>query len=192
MKIRTLAVRLASPVVLLVVFGSTVDAAPPSFAPGETLSAAKLNGALAEADGRLTKIESRITAGGKIALAGLYCGATAAATKGDLSGLGGGQGYLGAKAACEATCNHSPTARICTGDDLVRSASLGMSMKNGWFAGGVAAQYRDNTASYGVTDCAGFTSGDGPGGLLGQDWTPAGPIYHWCNEEYALLCCDAP
>src|SRR5262249_29438438 len=103
----------------------------------------------------------------------------------------GAQGYVGAKAACEATCNHSPTARICTSDDLVRSASLGMSMKSGWFAAGAAAMYRD-TNSYSINDCANFTSSAGPYGPLGQTWTPAGAVYHWCSEAYALLCCDAP
>jgi hypothetical protein len=171
-------------VAILLAFGSVVTASPTTFAPGEPLGAAKLNSSLADADRRLAKLESRHDTGAT------YCGFTATATKGDLSALAGAQGYVGAKAACVKTCGGSPTARVCSADDMVRSASNGMTIRNGWFAAGVAVPYSSNGSVYYVTDCSAFTTASGT--VMGQTWTPTGTNYHWCSEDYPVLCCDVP
>src|SRR5215471_6848387 len=93
--IRRVFAAVVAPFFLLVAFGSTVDAAPPSFASGETLSATKVNGAFGEMDARLAKVEARLDSAGKFSVGATFCGATLGATPGDLSGLGGAKGWAG-------------------------------------------------------------------------------------------------
>jgi hypothetical protein len=169
-----------APLCLLVLFGSTVDAAPTTFAPGETLSATKLNGAFADADRRLVQLESRVDNAGHYSVGAVFCGATLGSTTGDMSGLGGDKGYAGAKTACQTTCDKSPTAHMCTSDEVVRSAALAIAMKAGWYATGEPY----------ASDCAGFTSAT----VSGTAWhiaPVASPALTSCSLSLPVLCCDA-
>lgn len=176
---RALAATVA-PLAILIAFGGAVDAAGPTFAAGEPLSAAKLNSALGDADARLTKLEARLSGAGKFSAGGMYCGSTLGATPGDMSGLGGDKGYAAAKSACQATCDKSPTAHMCTTDEIMRSAAVGVSMKSGWFASGDPY----------YTDCAGFSSTGG----AGSAWITSGAprvASQTCATSSPVLCCDA-
>jgi hypothetical protein len=178
---RRFVIGVAAPLALLVAFGSSVDAASPTFAAGEPLSAAKINNALGETDARLAKLEARLSANGKLAAASLYCGATLGSTAGDMSGLGGDKGYVAAKKACQTTCDKSPTAHMCTNDEIMRSAALGIAMKNGWFAGGDVY----------YADCIGFGTTSGSGSSWNLTQTPH-PQTSPCATALPVLCCDAP
>ncbi len=161
---------------LLFGFGSTVDAAPESFSAGEPLSSAKMNANFADIDGHLARIDARLTGGGQYMVGSVYCGATVGSTAGDMSGFGPTEGYLGARAACQKTCKDSPTAHLCTSDEVARSATLGLVNGTGWFATITA-------------DCVGFT--DATSGAVGYRWQQTNAAQFLCNTTAPLLCCDA-
>lgn len=189
--------------------GLAVDALPASagwrsdtswITPGGTLSSSKLLALVDEIDGRLGRVEVRVNGSNRISGTGVYCGATAP-TVGDLSDLSGFKGYAGGKAACEAVpeCKSSKTAHVCSGEEIVRSAQISMTMPAGWFATGFGGRA---VASSGTTDrtvestdCQGFKSGVCGTGTVtwtGSAWDPTGPAPKtgYCGEKRPVLCCD--
>jgi hypothetical protein len=176
-------------IVMYLAFGSGVVAAPETFNAGDTLSASKINANFKESNDRLTKLEKQINGNAKYASGAVFCKATLGATPGDMSGLGGAKGYAGAKAACQVTCDNSATAHMCTSEELLRSVSMGIPLKEGWYASGV----------YGSgADCAGFSyagSGSGPYWYVPPQPGPnqfEQPSSSTCSANRAVLCCDAP
>ena len=179
-------------VVLYLAFGSGVVAAPETFKAGDTLSASKINANFKDANDRLTILEKQINANNKYAANAVFCKATLGSTMGDMTGLGGAKGYAGAKAACQTTCDNSPTAHMCTADEIVRSAVIGVTLKQGWFAGGLY------DTQGGAGDCQSFTSPGGSGNfwyvppLPNPSNTPEYASVGSCSNNYPVLCCDAP
>lgn len=113
-----------------------------------------------------------------------FCGITPVTTTGAIvySGVGG---YRGTKLACEnvASCGNSPTAHMCTTEEMIRSSALGMTTANGWIASGVGNAdclgWKDDTiqksgAAWDTT----FMGGGGVANLLS------------CNATTPILCCD--
>jgi hypothetical protein len=180
---------MVGPLVLVLAFGTTVDAAPTTFVAGETLGAAKMNAAFTETDARLARIEARLDPSRKYSNGAVFCGATLGATVGDMSGFGATKGYGGAKTACEITCAGSPTAHLCTSDEVLRSVTLGMAVKSGWYA---AASTSANWGNYYFSDCDGFMST--AANVYGPSWDSAAskPNVSQCNVAIAALCCDQP
>ena len=120
---------------------------------------------------------------------GLYAGTSASTTNGAVSFTVMGTpitGYQGARAACIAAVS-SPTAHLCTGIELVRSAALGIVIPGGaWYANGTYSAYSAGTA---VRDCGGFTSASSV--QFAPVWSaPNNPDAASCDTVRNLLCCD--
>jgi hypothetical protein len=182
-----LAARVLPAAILLFGFGSTVDAAGPSFAAGEVLSAAKMNAHFGEIDARASKLESRLTNGGRYAISGVYVKPSLASTKGDLAGLGVPRGYGGARTACQSAVG-TQTAHVCTPPEILASVSLGIAIPEGWYATAVS----NVAGSYLNNDCYGFTNTAGNGVAWTNGASGSYPHYVGCEEEKPLLCCDMP
>ncbi|MCK6532992.1 MAG: hypothetical protein L6Q84_08480 [Polyangiaceae bacterium] len=106
-----------------------------------------------------------------------YCGKTALKT-------GSTGGYVGVRALCQALPSCGPSARVCTGPEVVAAASAGEQLDNGWYAAGVAVA--DTTD---MDDCTGFTSNSSA--LRGCRWASAtnSPSVAFCNAQMPVLCC---
>jgi len=77
-----------------------------------------------------------------------FCGVSAMSYTG-----GGVGGYAGAKKICESACK-SPSAHMCTSEELIRSTAIGIAMPdNLWFSTGIHAQ--DIAPMVGIRDCDG-------------------------------------
>lgn len=168
--------------------------------PGAPVSAGKLKALLDEIDARLTRVEVRTHGTTAISSSAVYCGATAS-TVGDMSDLSGFKGYAGAKAACEALsdCKSSKTAHVCSGEEVVRSAQIGITMPAGWLATGAATRAVISSGSTDryveSADCQGFKVGVAATGVsnwFGTSWDPTGPAAKatHCGSKLAVLCCD--
>jgi len=104
-------------------------------------------------------------------------------------------GWKAAKALCESACNGSPSAHMCTGEELVRQVSTGGDIPTvpttyGWYSSGVYRQYNGGTEVNGF-ECKGFTQAPDHADL-GSAWNTAEewPSIGWCSDSYAILCCD--
>ncbi len=183
------AARILPAAVLLFGFGGAVDAAPQSFAAGEPLSSSKMNANFAEIDQRLSRVDAWLGAGNRYAAGAVFCGATATATTGDMSGFGVAKGYAAALTACRQTCSNAPTAHMCTADEVVRSAALGVEVAEGWYATGLVGLA---SASYTMSDCQGFSTISSS--YYGVRWESSypGPVWSTCATSYPVLCCDRP
>jgi hypothetical protein len=127
--------------------------------------------------------------GGQWSLNAGYCGATAATTGAFRSGSL--TGWKAAKGLCEATCA-SPSAHMCTGEELVRYNQTGgdiptIASTYGWYSSGLHNHY----TSTNTNECYGFTFGGGNGNL-GSVWKTDDevPLIGYCNGSYSILCCD--
>lgn len=142
-------------------------AAPHQWKASDPLVAADLNGL-----GIVTKN------GKQYSLGATYCGKTTGVTSGVIND-GAIVGYVAAKAKCEVVsdCGMSLSAHMCTGEELIRSQALGMTIAKGWY-------------SNGTYDCSGWrttiNTSNSPGAPL---WTEA-PNADSCSNANAILCCD--
>jgi hypothetical protein len=105
-----------------------------------------------------------------------------------MSAFGSQRGYSATRAPCQAACG-TPTAHMCSGEEVIRSAALGTTMPTGWFAAGFNV-YSINTY---VSDCDGFTTSNAVSGTLWKNndsgaWASNAP----CTHVHPVLCCDAP
>jgi hypothetical protein len=166
---------IACAVPLAVVLGAAtlVLATPQQWTAGQTLQAIDLNKLSVVTNG-----SSKYSVG-----ATAYCGTGPTNTTGAIS-YNGKTGYAGAKAMCEASsaCGNSATAHMCTSDELVRSAQLGMTPV-GWYSSGYDVT---NVAGYHENDCGGWTSN---GSYEAAAWGP-NPGFDLCGHSNPVLCCD--
>jgi hypothetical protein len=122
-----------------------------------------------------------------------YCGTGPTTITGAIS-YSGATGYLGGKAMCAASsgCGTSPTAHMCTMEEVIRSASLGLTIADGWINGatGMEAAEVSGSGSYYDSDCQGWTSSVTQ--QYGTLWTSTGVNVTNCggNSGYPVLCCD--
>jgi len=121
-----------------------------------------------------------VTKNGKqYSLGATYCGQTTGVTNGFIKDGAIGYGYFAAKAKCEVVsdCGMSLSAHMCTGEELIRSQALGMTIARGWY-------------SNGTYDCSGWTTtiniSNSPGGSV---WSGV-PNTDSCSNANAILCCD--
>jgi hypothetical protein len=184
---------------LVVLGGGAVAYAnvPHTWKDGDLLTAKDLNGNFDDLDGRVAALDQRITkvealsakqtSNGNYSIGATYCGATAN-TPGDLSGINAaGGGYAKAAAACRSTCS-SPTAHMCTADELVRTKTLtGGPGASGWYATGVFAP-RVNAASDWIMDCVSWANGTTD--REGPVWVNYGAASSTCDAANPVLCCD--
>lgn len=159
----------------------------------ERLSADKMNANFKDVSDRLKAVEAGKASvtknGASYSLGATYCGSTAPTT-----GKIGSGGFVATKAICEkgTSCGASATAHMCTAEEMIRSASLGLTTPlTGWFSTGVQALA--GPSNY-VSDCNGWSSvaaaeygpvwsGEHSGGVAWGD--RAG-----CDGARPVLCCD--
>jgi hypothetical protein len=162
---------------------------PNTFAPGDPLSSSKINANFTSLDGRITALEkfdigaSRIveTRGGKAwSLGAVYCGVTASTT-GQITG-----GYAGVKGLCETACI-STSAHMCTSEEIVRTAQVGVAAPAGWYSAGLWSIY-NGSASTVDSDCASWTSNSAT--VNGYWWSSTYAIVQACSTSGPVLCCD--
>jgi hypothetical protein len=146
------------------------------------------NGTVADA----TQVNANFTAVRTLTVAGVsmsvgatkYCGSTPA-QNGAVVG-GPTPGYASVKVACQAACSGSATAHMCSGEEMARSAQLGINVVSGggWFLSGATTP--------GVQgDCRGFTDATSEPSLFGEIWTGLqGPLAVDCSGAHPILCCD--
>lgn len=128
------------------------------------------------------------TTGERYSLRALVCPTRAAATTGRIQ-FGAMTGLRAAKEHCEAACG-SPTAHMCTIEEVMRSMSIGRPIPTGeaWVASGIGA-VGSVSPSVQLTDCNAFTSAAS---------TLGGSVMHaqgylssdQCNAQLPILCCD--
>jgi hypothetical protein len=157
---------------------------PPTFVSGNILSAADLNALstdLTDLDGRLSKPTITVS-GKKYSTQAVYCGYTPAMVNGSQGG------YAGVKALCEAVpmCGSSPTAHVCTSEELARSVQLGLQPARGWYMSALWGW--DGSVGLPITDCNGFTSS--LHSVVGSSWYSLGVTADYCDASLSILCCD--
>lgn len=133
-----------------------------------------------------------VRSGRQYSLGATYCGKTTASTNGQIP-----NGYAGTKFQCEAVaaCGNSPSAHMCSSEELVRSASLGVIIESGWYSSAVVSMYPGcSGGTCGSTqlasDCMGWTSNNGA--EYGLAWQWGGRPLHQapCTTVLPVLCCD--
>jgi hypothetical protein len=206
MKIRVLAIdfetprwlrRVAAyvvPFVLVAGAVSAVVAAPQQWKANDPLTATDLN-----------KLAVVAGPGGVRSSVGAtkFCGPSSTSTNGSFSyttASGTVAGYVAAKAMCEAAaaCGSSPTAHMCSGEEILRSVQIGVPVSTGWYSSTVLASVSTDT----LLDCDGWgPTSVSAAGALGSSWGapptfptsmyPQGlPIRTACMTVQPILCCD--
>lgn len=160
--------------------------------------------------GDLAKARVREFKGRSYSLGAVYVGATSTTLTGSFV-VDDKTGYEAAKLHCQRRAGGTPTAHMCTGEELTRSGQLGIKIDTGatnaggWYAAGVNAidlgkEGSGGTASYyavGQHDCFGWTEttyNNQP--ILGAVWRGApgvpAPAGGDCarGDLYRILCCD--
>lgn len=184
---------LRAPLVLVLVSlaASAPAVTPPKqFTGGTQIVAKDVNDnftLLANAINALEQKRPVVTHGGKsYSLDATWCAASAP-TLGNLGGR------AGAKTICEAACNKSPTAHMCSVIEMQRSYTLGKTTtQDGWIEGP-----SDAGSTLGVSDCKGWTDSSSAGtGSLGSMWVTSGPgvgFPSWAqcwSSSMPIHCCD--
>lgn len=159
-------------------------AVPYTFSTGDVLSSKAVNDDFANLDSRISSGRTVVTNDAGVSYSvgyTLYCGATAAVTGAITSGSK--TGYAGAKAQCETVPGCSPSAHMCSSEEIVRTTEMGTITASGWIATGVVAPVTGP-----VDDCQGWTIGDNT--QQAGAWT--GNFMGWvpCNTPEKILCCD--
>ena len=183
------------PLATLLAAGVALATVPHTFANGQVLNATDLNDNFTSLDARLTALEAKRPVA-KVgthtySLDAKYCGKTAPTTGAVTSGALAG--WAAVKDLCQTACS-SPSAHMCTGNELLRSAQLGVPTTNGAYAAETAFLVTPNGAS--SFDCQGYTTAS-PTVFGYSNFTPiwfSNPDYpslqDYCNASHPLLCCD--
>lgn len=202
--------RLLRVVILLCILGASgrADAALKEFEDNQVLTADDLNQNFEEVDTRVSSLTAAVEALQKrldaieetdprlviergesqYSLGATLCG-LGPFTSGQITG-----GYSGAKALCEQACGGSPTAHMCSTDEMVRSEQMGISPEfvdtdAAWISTGVFASEGDPDADVPLLfDCAGWSNNTNEqSGVL---WKAGRPGINFCAGEYPIACCD--
>jgi hypothetical protein len=119
---------------------------------------------------------------------GVWCGATAETT-GRVRSLSGALGYVAARENCAAACS-SPTAHMCSVEEMTRAYQLGIDFGIGWIAVG------NTDYAIGQTDCSGWLENIATyGGMLARSAVHSGAESPhsepaMCDARHPILCCD--
>jgi len=181
---------------------SAVAANLASFSSGTPISSAQmnanfqaLNSELDQLRGELVAAKVRAHDGSVISVAGVFKLATVTTTKGRIT-YPGKLGYAAAKKICEIEAG-SESAHMCTPEEMVRSAQLGVMPAPGvygWIASGHTQRARGDTTYVVANDCLAFVNDQPTCGTTtecyGTGFGPTGPTYQLCDTVGPILCCD--
>ena len=174
--------RRAALLALLVV--GLAAAVPYTFSSGDILSSKAVNANFADVDAHIASGRFVfINDAGVSYSTGFtrYCGAATGGTGSITSGAK--SGYSAAKAQCETVPGCSASAHMCSSEEVIRTAQMGVVSAQGWISTGVT-----NAMTGGLDDCNGWKTGDGT--QNGVVWTGTFPGWVGCNTAEAILCCD--
>lgn len=118
------------------------------------------------------------------ALSSGVCGVTPNAVTGNIGGYGV------AKTLCEAACESSDTAHMCTSDELARWVATGGTIPTGdhWYS---SFAYALTGPGLATDDCQGWTTP--VTNAIGPTVNQLGrPRSSECSVAHPILCCDAP
>ena len=164
-------------------------AVPYTFTTGDILSSKAVNANFADIDSRLGSGRMVATNDAGVSYSTgftIYCGKSAALTGAFASGAK--VGFAAAKAQCESVPGCSPSAHMCTSEEIVRTSQMGYPTGNGWFTTGTSNAM---TTTPPVNDCGGWRVNDST--AQGSLWTGTGSEFvGWigCNTAEPILCCD--
>jgi hypothetical protein len=118
-----------------------------------------------------------------------YCGKTAT-TQGKITD-GALSGYPATKSLCEKACT-SPSAHMCTSEELVRSLTTGSSVPAGWYSTGVLSWDGAVATPAHITDCISWTSvlHTDLGGYWATGISPVLGNDGYCDQTLPIICCD--
>ncbi len=158
-----------------------------------TISSQQMDENFSDLDQRIRKPVIEMN-GRQYSLGAVYCGATAP-TDGRFSS-GVFTGLQAAKGSCETIAGCSPSAHMCTSEEISRSIQLGEIPPGGWYSTMV---WRDVTGDSAIArDCKGWSI-DSPGIERGSileveaNGPPTGSIFSTitgCDSILPILCCD--
>lgn len=171
---------------------------------GQPVSSAQLKGDLDGLQAQITSLQNQISSGklsrtvNGVSYSGgatVFCGTTPTQIVGNFS-------YGGAKQMCQASldCDMSATAHMCTNEEMVRSAQLGLPIPAapGWISNGTLYQgLYDNAGVYenlSSNDCLGW-SPTVSGSYGGAVFSSGGSGSYYgntlpCDETLYIFCCD--
>jgi len=183
----------------LVVAASGVGLAsvPHSFKAGDSVSSSQMNENFADLEQKAVSPRRVQTIGSSSYSVGAttYCGKTD--PKNGKLVDSGENGYAAAKSLCEAACNASKSAHVCTTDEVVRLAQMNVpSPASGRISTGLNISTPGPTSESG--DCQGWTtdqanralSSSGSSTQFSPVWFGAFAGYVTCDVSEPLLCCD--
>jgi len=103
-------------------------------------------------------------------------------------------GYRAGKKACEVALD-SPTAHMCTSQEMVLSAQMGVSPDEWmWVSTGNREVYTNSMGmTANVRDCHSWTMdqhAEGDVALLGRYWKQGVPSHTYCSNAHPIACCD--
>lgn len=183
--------------VVIAVLGVSVALAtvPNTFSSGGSLSSQQMNQNFTYLDDKLTAATVITTDAGSYSVgATTYCGQSAVAQTGAFTYSGGLTGYAAAKAACAAASGCGPTAHMCSGEELSRSAQLGIQPPVNtllWFS--MMSVGALNPVTRMQLDCSGWTYNTDSsqyGGAFGVSSSgQPQPNANACNAPIAIACC---
>ncbi len=175
---------------------SALPPLPHTFESGQPIRASEINANFEHLESAVAALEASNAelqaANERIESRGAYCNTTAETT-GRLTAAGGLVGYAAAAALCATACG-SPTAHMCTSEEILRNVRGGVALPVGWYGNGVYSldnvRYADNSSeTYVRNDCDGWTNGTSTY-THGPSWSNNRPSASNCSGAKAVLCCD--
>lgn len=187
---KRLALMIGIPLIaVLAISGVAASAVPYKFGPGDQLTSQSINANFADLDGRISTNGRYVTVlvdgGASYSMGATKACGTTAPQSGQFAGPNATTGYAAAKALCEGVNTCSKSAHMCTSEEVVRMAQLGIGTANGWISTGGSSADPANTRDF--TDCGGWTN---PAtNQSGTVWATA-PGFDACSNKYPIVCCD--
>ena len=160
---------------------ATLDPAPSTWAiSGRPISANSLARNLVQLDSRVTTLEDFQK---KVTSSGGFSGGATFVKQTSTTYLGGAVGgYVGARNKCQSAVG-TTSAHMCSGEETIRSAQLGMlGTADGYFSTADAIYGTPND------DCYGWT--DSTGAHYGEYWAFGRANASGCVTPHPILCCD--
>ncbi len=193
------------PALALGVAAAAFGAVPHSLTAGNPIRAQELMDNFNDLDTRVAAATERSHSGARISVKGIWCGESTATTTGRIEDLAAGvHGYEAARNICRSACGNSPTAHMCSAEEMVRSAQIGAVVGTNyyWVSAGVPIPAPGQpTPTRPTGDCSGWRSSSSTEfGLVwfgaGQDACAAGvpgpcPNFTNCGDSTVhIACCD--
>lgn len=183
-------------VVAIVALPLATSALPPlpwTFEAGRPIVAAEVNANFEHLQSAISRLEDSnaelASANERLLNRGAYCNTTAEVS-GRITAPGGLVGYRAAAALCATACG-SPTAHMCSSEEVLRNVHG--DVPEGWYSSGVYSfmYYASPTSYDNYNDCGGWTvdGNSGSSRYYGPQWRGR-PSAASCSTRLPVICCD--